>query len=100
MKEPTKNAGFPSCISLDIEFNLHSVYYLTADKWLAEQDEQGCAPEWETPEDRTRAIQEDSIWTCTWYPITPIGSYYVAASSFDRLMAFVNRESAERTETT
>jgi hypothetical protein len=91
MKEPRQIAPFPSCISLSIEFNQYAVYYQTPEQWLTEQEDRECPPQWESQEDRQRAIDDDSIWICQWYPITPIGSYTIAASSFERLVAFASK---------
>jgi hypothetical protein len=88
--EPQKHDGFPLCVSLSIEFNPHAVYYETAAKWVADREAIECPPNWVSPEDRQRAIDTNCIWVCQWYPSTPVGSYEVAASSFDVLMAMVN----------
>jgi hypothetical protein len=79
--------GFPACVSLSIGFNEHAVFYQTASEWL-ENQESASALEWAVGE-RDRAIATDSIWTCTWYPTTPVGSCTVAAASFETLMAAV-----------
>ena len=44
---------------------------------------------WPTPnmtfEEKLKAIELDSVWELQWYPDTPIGSYYVAASSLEAI---------------
>lgn len=91
LPEAKQHAGFPSCISLSIEFNRHAVYYETAAQWLQNLVDIGQEPNWISDEDKQKAIETESVWVCHWYPTTPIGSYTVAASSFDVLMAFVNQ---------
>lgn len=88
MPEKKHTSGFPACISLSIKFNRHAIYYETVEQWLASLP--SGEPDWVSPEERQRAIDGNSVWECQWYPDTPVGSYSVAASSFETLMAFVN----------
>jgi hypothetical protein len=88
--EPKQTDGFPSCISLAIEYNPQAVYYQTVEEWWREQLSLECPPQWVSEAEKEKAIAENSVWVCYWYPTTPIGSYEVAASSFDALMATVN----------
>jgi hypothetical protein len=96
MKPPTTQPGFPTCISLSLEFNQHANYYLTAQAWIKEQADNGHRIAWVSAEERQRAIDTDSIWMCQWYPITPVGSYTLAASTFDTLMAAVLKVGDQR----
>jgi hypothetical protein len=41
--------------------------------------------DWVSPEEKQKAIELDSVWELQWYPDTPIGSYYVAASSLEAI---------------
>jgi hypothetical protein len=41
--------------------------------------------DWVSPEEKQKAIELDSVWELHWYPDTPIGSYYVAASSLEAI---------------
>ena len=41
--------------------------------------------DWVSPEEKLKAIELDSVWELQWYPDTPIGSYYVAASSLEAI---------------
>lgn len=87
-------SGFPACVHLTVEFNAHAIYYETAEQWIAEQEStaDGCWFTWVSPDERARAIATDSVWTCQWYPNTPVGFNALAASSFDvLLMAAVNK---------
>jgi hypothetical protein len=86
MTFPTKHPleDFPECIHLNISFNEHAVLYQSAEQWIEHTD-----PTWASPEERTLAIQNDSIWTCQWYPDTPVGFYHMAASRLDVLLTAV-----------
>lgn len=86
-------AGFPSCISLSIDFNEHATYYQTAEEWLQQLEELNPV-QWVSENERQRALATDSIWVCRWHPITPVGSCEVLASSFETLMAYVNANAA------
>jgi hypothetical protein len=86
--KPQQQPGFPSCIHLAVEFNGHAVFYETAEQWL---ENCGELVDWVSDEERDKALATDSVWTCQWYPTTPVGFCLVAASSFDALMAYVNR---------
>jgi hypothetical protein len=81
--------GFPSCVSLTIEFNQHAVNYQTVQQWESDRGDVG-GVDWVSPEERERAFATDSVWECHWYPTTPVGSCSLCASSFEALMAAVN----------
>ena len=89
MPMPTvkSHTGFPDCIHLSVQFNQHAVYYETARKWADDQE----WLKWVSEEEKALAIERDSIWTCQWYPITPVGFYALGASSFEVLMDAVRR---------
>lgn len=36
---------------------------------------------------RQRAIDTDELWTLQWYPDTPVGFYFVAASTLEEVLA-------------
>lgn len=92
MPQVKQASGFPPCVHLHVNFNEHAVYYETAEDWLSDQDDgkKECWFEWVSPEERAKAIAADSIWTCQWYPKTPVGFCALAASSYEALMAAVN----------
>lgn len=80
-----RHPGFPACVSLSIGFNEHATFYQTAAEWVENQE--SVSPlDWASDYDREIAIETDSIWTCTWYPSTPVGSCTVAAATFETLM--------------
>ncbi len=76
-------AGFPACVNLAIKFNEHALLYQTVEQWEKDQDD---FYDWISPEERVKAIETDSVWTCHWYPDTPVGFNAFAASTFDALM--------------
>jgi hypothetical protein len=91
------NAGFPACVHLAIRFNDHAVNYQSVEEWLIDQgDGSGeCWFEWASADERDKAIVTNKVWTCQWYPNTPVGFYAVAASSYEVLMAAVNSRGQE-----
>ena len=44
---------------------------------------------WVSPEEKQKAIDTNSMWTAHWYPDTPIGFYYVHASTFAALLKYL-----------
>jgi hypothetical protein len=69
----------------------HKTNYQTAGDWITEQKDNY---DWESDGAKQRAIDTDSIWTLTWYPATPIGSYSIAAPTFEELLNFANAHEA------
>lgn len=68
--------------SFSIEWNPHRTNYETIEQWssrfLDELD-------WVSPEEKERAIREDSMFVLQWYPVSPIGFNYWAASSLEAI---------------
>jgi hypothetical protein len=79
--------GFPPCVHLHITFNEHAVLYQTMVEYLESLPDE---PDWVSAEERQKALDTNSMWECQWYPVTPVGSCSVAASTFEVLMAYVN----------
>ncbi len=77
--------------SLTITLNEHKSSYCT----MAEYEEATFydRDDWVSDEERTKAIETDSVWCIQWYPHTPIGSHRVLASS---LMACIKEATSER----
>lgn len=76
--------------SLCLEHNEHKSSYETIEEWahfLGLEDE-----EWAAPEEREKAIREDSLWMLQWYPDTPIGFYRIAASSLEAIRDYFTRQ--------
>lgn len=70
--------------SLIISFNdEHAPNYDTAEEWGEYHD----LRDWVSEEEREKAIATNSVWTCQWYPDTPVGFYLLRASSLPALIA-------------
>ena len=78
--------------SLAISFNdEHAPNYATAQKWHDEWGEYGGgAPnqriDWVSEDERQKALATNSVWTCQWYPNTPVGFNCMGAASLAALM--------------
>lgn len=68
--------------SLSIQFNRHAGYYETAQQ-AAEENDQYERWLWVSPEEREKAVRENSIWVVQWYPRTPRGSHCIGASTLE-----------------
>lgn len=75
----------PKCINLHIEFNAHAALYQTLEEWIEIND----ITEWVSTYEHQEALKNGTVWTCQWYPETPIGFHLLAASSFEALMKAV-----------
>lgn len=73
---------------LTLEHNPHKGSYETAAEWLDVRGDM--VPDFPSPEDREEAIATNDFWTLQWFPETPLGSIYIAASSLEKLLAFAN----------
>jgi len=71
-------------ISLDISHNECRLNYQTVEQYLENPFGE---PVFETPEERQEAIDTNEIWVIQWYPDTPIGFYWVAATTFEGALA-------------
>jgi hypothetical protein len=67
--------------ALFLTHNDHKSVYESVEDHFGHLDDGG----WVSPEERLKAIELDSVWELQWYPDTPIGSYYVAASSLEAI---------------
>jgi hypothetical protein len=93
--------------SLTIGFNdLHACNYTTAKGW---SEEMGAADggmqtyndprDWVSPEEREKALENNSVWSIQWYPNTPVGFCQLYASSLEALLEAIAMET-RRAETT
>ncbi len=78
----------PHAAGLSLEHNLHkNVYesvedhyqYLSADDWVSEAE-------------RLNAIATDSVWVLQWYPETPVGFHWLAASTLRALLTHLAKD--------
>jgi hypothetical protein len=69
--------------SIHIEFNGHACNYVRASDpyWANDPQEYGELEDWPSPEDRDKALRDNSVWTLQWYPNTPVGFCRVYAST-------------------
>ena len=73
--------------SLHLCHNDHKSVYQSVEDWLADNErDDGCWFEWVSPEERRKAIKDDSVWTLQWYPETPVGFCALAASDLNVLL--------------
>ena len=73
----------PRHISLSIEHNEHrGGGYTSVEDYLDFND----ISEWAAEGERERAIATQELWTCQWYPDTPVGSCLLSAASLDVLL--------------
>lgn len=74
---------------LTIQHNEHKNYYECARDYIYSSNLDNL--DWESQEELDKAINTDEIWTMTWYPETPIGSYSIAASTLESLLLFASK---------
>lgn len=72
--------------SMTLTHNDHKNSYQTVEEWLADQRMGEQWFSWVSPEEQTKALATNSVWTLQWYPDTPVGFYALAASTFEALM--------------
>jgi len=81
----------PHGISLFITHDEHKSYYATLSDDIDSFPERYSDDRWISPDDKMKAIAENEIWTMQWYPVTPIGSHTIHASSLDVMNQFVRQ---------
>lgn len=81
----------PHKAGMALEHNTHKDYYETL-KTAVHNDCLGLYPDdaFISPDDKALCIANDDIWTLTWCEETPVGYYRKHASTFEKLMAYVN----------
>jgi hypothetical protein len=71
----------------------HAVNYMTAADYF-----EG-SPDWDygwiSPEEREKAIANNSVWTLQWYPDTPVGFLLMRASTAAAVLAAALKESGQ-----
>jgi len=76
----------PHKAGLRLEHNPHLTYYETVKQYLECGRFDSCPPDWKDDEARQRAIDTNEIWLMVWHPDTPVGSYCVAAPTFEEII--------------
>lgn len=74
----------PEVNGLMFDYNGHMANYMSIEEYY--EDCLDCSDEWVSLEERTKAIANNTVWHAHWYPITPIGSYKLLASSLEVLI--------------
>jgi len=74
--------------SMTIQHNDHKSVYISVSDWIKEDD----MCDWESEEEKQRAIDSDELWTIQWYPKTPVSFCAVAASTLESALAFINKD--------
>lgn len=87
--DPVYEATFPPHHAVTVEHNPQFVGYSTVATYL--KDHNDCPPDFMDDADRARCVESNDMWVMTWYPLTPVGSYQIAASSFEKLCEFSSR---------
>lgn len=83
----------PPCVQLRLQFNEHKLGYEPLASWLEHQCDgtSDCWYDWVSPEERAKAIEQDTVWTVQWHPETVVGFHGLAASSFEALATAMER---------
>jgi hypothetical protein len=82
---------------LYLTHNEHRDSYEGVEEWIVDQETFGGQSrfDWTSPEEREKAIRDDSVWVLQWYPNTPVGFNCIAASSLDALAAYFAPDNLE-----
>jgi hypothetical protein len=86
--------------SFTIGFNdLHACNYTTAKGWSEEMgtpdggmQTYNDLRDWASPEEREKALANNSVWSVQWYPNTPVGFCQIYASSLEALLKAIAME--------
>lgn len=78
--------------SLYLDYNSHSVDYIDARQFYSNLHYAENIT-WISDEEKEKALETNSVWTLQVYPLTPIGSYTIAASSLDSLIEYLKNGS-------
>lgn len=85
--------------SLTISYNdEHAFNYMDAREFYGSGEETGRKNDdgWISLDERERALAENSVWTCQWFPRTPVVSCILRASSLPALLEWLMVEVAGR----
>lgn len=78
---------------LSLTHNTHKHCAQTVEEWIVDHETYAGSPEfdWVSPEEREKAIRENSVWVLFWYPDTLTEFMSVAASSLEAIRTFLSR---------
>lgn len=71
---------------LYLTHNQHKDYYQNVDEWIMDSLDIGSDYNWVSPEQKEKAIREDSVWVLQWYPHTPVSFYRICSADLDILL--------------
>lgn len=75
--------------SLTLSFNDdNGPNYSSVKDWI-ERGPAEAGADYVSPEEREAAIRKNSCWELHWYPVTPVGSCSIKASSLPALFAYL-----------
>jgi hypothetical protein len=77
---------------LSIVHNEHKTYYQTIEQMMRDTPDLYGTDSWVSDEERANAIATDEVWTCRWYPNTPVCFCMRSASSLEALLASFESE--------
>jgi hypothetical protein len=77
----------PPHLSCHIEHNPHKDFYQTVEQYLTDHVYMN---EDMSTEDLKECVEKNELWTIQVYPQTPIGFYFVGASTFKRALFLIN----------
>lgn len=73
--------------SLTVSFNDdHAANYCTAKTYAERYGAYDEHDDWVSPEERERALDQNSVWTLHWYPDTPVGFCRLRASTLSAVV--------------
>ena len=75
---------------LYLDHNPNRDVYETVKIWISHDEAQDCPFEWESSGHKELAIRTNELWTLTWFPDTPVGSYALAAPSLNALLQWAS----------
>ena len=61
----------------------HAINYASAQTYADEYGQYPNDDSWPSPDEREKALKENSVWSIQWYPETPVGFCRVYASTFE-----------------
>ena len=84
----------PKHINLTFEHNPHAIDCETAEQHFDyhQASKENYRYEFISDDDRKKCVKQNDVWACQWYPHTSVGFNCVAASSFELLLEFINKE--------
>lgn len=77
--------------SFSIEHNANKDVYETVAEHTQFIAEMSGTESWISGAEKEKAIRDGELWTCRWYPDTPIGFFEIWASSLEAILTELDR---------